>query len=151
MIIDVLQQVKEPAGSSRHYSITGGSDSPTYGEVDLVRTDRGIFVSGVLNVIQKTSCSRCLSSVEQPLTLRIKEEYLVKAEEGAFAISEGQEIDLNEAVRQYSLLEQPMKPLCREDCHGLCPGCGYNLNLGTCNCSPSDVDSRLVPLLKWDK
>jgi uncharacterized protein len=151
MIIDVLQQVKEPAGSSWHYSITGGSDSPTYGEVDLVRTDRGIFVSGVLNVIQKTSCSRCLSSVEQPLTLRIKEEYLVKAEEGAFAISEGQEIDLNEAVRQYSLLEQPMKPLCREDCHGLCPGCGYNLNLGTCNCSPSDVDSRLVPLLKWDK
>ena len=151
MIIDVLQQVKEPAGSSRHYSITGGSDSPTYGEVDLVRTDRGIFVSGVLNVILKTSCSRCLSSVQQPLTLRIKEEYLVKAEEGVFAISEGQEIDLNEAVRQYSLLEQPMKPLCREDCPGLCPGCGYNLNLGTCNCSPSDVDSRLVPLLKWEK
>lgn len=151
MIIDVLQQVKEPAGSSRHYSITEGSDFPIYGEVDLVRTDRGIFVSGALNVILKTSCSRCLSTVQQPLTLRIKEEYLVKAEEGAFAISEGQEIDLNEAVRQYSLLEQPMKPLCREDCSGLCPGCGYNLNLGTCNCSHNDVDSRLAPLLKLGK
>jgi uncharacterized protein len=151
MIIDVSQQVKEPAGSSRHYSIIEGSDSPIYGEVDLVRTDRGIFVSGALNIILKTSCSRCLSSVEQPLTLRIQDEYLVKAEEGAFTISEGQEIDLNEAVRQYSLLEQPMKPLCREGCAGLCPGCGYNLNLGTCNCSPSDIDSRLAPLLKLEK
>jgi uncharacterized protein len=151
MIIDVSQQVKEPAGSSRHYSISEDGDSPIYGEVDLIRTDRGIYVSGALNVILRTSCSRCLSSVEQRLTLRIKEEYLTKAEEGTFTISESQEVDLHEAVRQYSLLEQPMKPLCREDCAGLCPDCGYNLNLGTCNCSPSNVDSRLAPLLKLEK
>ncbi|MFQ5925512.1 MAG: DUF177 domain-containing protein, partial [Dehalococcoidia bacterium] len=142
MVIDVSQQLKEPIGSIRHYPVSEtGSDCSIYGEVSLLRTDRGIFVNGILNTTIKALCSRCLGSFDQSLTLEIKEEYLLAVdpstdaspfwgEEGAFTIDENREIDLTEAMRQYSLLALPMKPLCREGCAGLCPSCGQNLNLG---------------------
>ncbi|RLC69320.1 MAG: hypothetical protein DRI26_09385, partial [Chloroflexi bacterium] len=143
LIIDVSQQLKEPIGSIRHYRI---DESPVYGEVDLLRTDRGILVSGTLKTTAKAICSRCLSSFDQSLTIKIDEEYLTRAEGGAFTISEDRELDLTEAVRQYSLLTFPMKPLCRQDCAGLCPWCGRNLNLGPCGCPSSELDPRLAEL-----
>ena len=46
------------------------------------------------------------------------------------------EIDLSELLREQFYLALPMKPLCREDCRGLCPQCGVNRNTGTCDCGP---------------
>ena len=146
MIVQVSQQLKEPVGSERCYLIEENGDPPICGDVSFIRTDRGIYVSGTIETTLKAVCSRCLSSFDQPLTLRIEEEYLLKAEEGAFTISELREIDLHEAVRQYALLAQPMKPLCREDCAGLCPSCGHNLNNGPCDCPTKDIDPRVAPL-----
>jgi len=146
MIVQVSQQLKEPVGSERCYLIEGNGDPPICGDVSFIRTDRGIYVSGTIETTLKAVCSRCLSSFDQPLTLRIEEEYLLKAEEGAFTISELREIDLHEAVRQYALLAQPMKPLCREGCAGLCTGCGHNLNNGPCDCPTRDIDPRVAPL-----
>ena len=163
MVIDVSQQLKEPIGSTRHYSFRPGGDSadkaefPIEGELSLLRTDRGIFVTGILNTGVEAVCSRCLGTFDQPLTLKMEEELLptldpstkasIPGEGGAFTINENQEFDLGEAVRQYALLALPMKPLCREDCAGLCPSCGHNLNLGRCNC-PTPIDPRFAPLKK---
>jgi uncharacterized protein len=47
----------------------------------------------------------------------------------------GDEIDLNDIVREHVLLGLPMSPVCREDCRGLCPQCGAELNLGPCGCT----------------
>jgi uncharacterized protein len=58
----------------------------------------------------------------------------------------GDQIDLKELLREQFYLALPMKPLCREDCHGLCPQCGTNLNTGTCACTPVWEDPRLAPL-----
>lgn len=141
MVIDVSQQLKEPVGSVRHYRISENGDSSTAsieGEVSLLRTDRGILVRGRLNTTATAVCSRCLESFEQPLSLNIEEEYLTTREGGSFTIDENREIDLSEAVRQYLLLTQPMKPLCSEDCAGLCPRCGKNLNLGPCGCAQGE-------------
>jgi len=146
--IDVSEQLKERVGSVRHYRIDEGGDSPVCGEVDLLRTDRGILVRGTLETKVAAVCSRCLTSFDQSLTINIEEEYLVKVEGGAFTITEGKEIDLTEAVRQYSLLTFPMKPLCRPDCAGLCPWCGHNLNLGSCGCPSSGLDSRFAQLAR---
>jgi len=151
MIIEVSQQLKEPVGSERRYLIEESGDPTICGDVSFIRTDRGIYVSGTIETTLKAVCSRCLSSFDQPLTLRIEEEYLSKAEEGAFTVGEHQEIDLREAVRQYALLALPMKPLCREDCAGLCPGCGHNLNVGRCDCPTSDLDPRFIPLLGGER
>ncbi len=164
MVIDVSQQLKEPIGSIRHYSFRQRGDSPDKaefpleGEVSLLRTDRGIFATGILNTRVEAVCSRCLGTFDQPLTLKIEEELLLTAEpstgdsmsgqeEGFFTINENQEFDLGEVVRQYAQLALPMKPLCREDCAGLCPSCGHNLNLGHCNC-PAPIDPRFAPLAK---
>jgi uncharacterized protein len=56
------------------------------------------------------------------------------------------EIDLNELLREQFYLALPMKPLCREECRGLCPQCGTNLNTGSCDCAPEWVDPRLAAL-----
>jgi hypothetical protein len=54
-------------------------------------------------------------------------------------------IDLSDDARQTVLLALPLKHLCREDCRGLCPQFGRNLNEGTCDCRETRLDGR------WDK
>ena len=56
------------------------------------------------------------------------------------------QIDLDEVLREQFYLALPMKPLCREDCAGLCPQCGTNRNTGTCSCETEPEDPRLAPL-----
>ncbi len=158
MVINVSQQLKEPVGSIRHHRVSKGSSGGLLdGELTLLRTDRGILVRGTLTTSIQAVCSRCLSAFDQRLTLNIEEEYLPtadpptgtslsKGEEGTFVIDEQQQLDLGEAVRQYSLLALPMKPLCREGCAGLCPSCGHNLNLGSCSCPSRAADPRFSQL-----
>ena len=57
-------------------------------------------------------------------------------------------LDLRAAIRENWLLTAPAYVQCREDCKGLCPTCGTNLNESTCNCTPSKTDSRWDALLK---
>ena len=67
---------------------------------------------------------------------------------------EGDRLDLGEVIREQVLLGLPLKPLCREDCQGLCPRCGKNRNAGPCGCTPEEEagDARLEPLRKlFDK
>jgi len=55
-------------------------------------------------------------------------------------------LDVIDLLREQFQLVLPMKPLCREDCKGLCPECGTNLNRGTCDCTPHWEDPRLAAL-----
>ncbi len=66
----------------------------------------------------------------------------------AFTLSANHESDLTEAVRQYTALAVPMKPLCQADCAGICPTCGQNLNQGACACPPPEGDTRREKLQK---
>jgi len=62
-------------------------------------------------------------------------------------------IDLGEMVREQMHLALPLRRLCREDCGGLCPSCGVNRNIESCDCQPTEtLDERLAPLRKiFDK
>ena len=145
MKINVAQQIKESVGSVRHVIIdeTDSAGLPVRGKLQLLRTNRSILVSGKLHTTARDVCSRCLDEFEYPLTLDIEEEYFLTREpvsgtpltpppeSGAFTIEESNILDLSEAVRQYTLLAQPIKPICREDCAGLCSQCGCNLNYET--------------------
>lgn len=122
------------------------------GEVSLMRTDRSILVRGTFASEAEVSCSRCLAVFGSPLVLNIEEEFfptvdvisgapLAVPDEGVFTIDRQHMLDLTEAVRQYMLLALPMKPLCHDDCAGLCPDCGQNLNLGPCACRPESARS----------
>jgi uncharacterized protein len=62
------------------------------------------------------------------------------------AFYENDEIDLGQLMREQFYLSVPMKPLCQDDCRGLCPVCGTNLNRGTCECKRDWADPRLAVL-----
>ena len=72
----------------------------------------------------------------------------LKAAEMGLVPFEGEEIDFRDAVQEQVIMAIPMQPLCRADCRGLCPGCGADLNVGTCHCRQNDVDPRLAILKK---
>jgi uncharacterized protein len=152
MKINVAQQLKEPVGTVRYLRIDEATPEgfPIRGEIKLLRTNRSILATGTLHTRVKSVCSRCLEEFEQKLTLQIEEEYFptrevmsgaplgVPRDSGALTIDENHILDLSEAVRQHILLARPMKPICREDCAGLCPNCGQNLNFGICRCAPDE-------------
>ena len=165
MRINVSQQLRASMGSIRKYEVSAmvsvaAGRSMVEGEIELIRTDRSILARGTLHTEFGVTCSRCLSLFNCPLTLNIEEEYfpitdvasgaslLLPEEPGCFTIDEHHVLDLTEAIRQYALLAIPMKPLCREDCAGLCPNCGHNLNQGPCDCSPQETEPRWSELNK---
>jgi uncharacterized protein len=160
MKINVAQQLQEPVGSVRNVTIDeiGDTGFPINGAVKLLRTNRSILVSGRLETAVREVCSRCLDEFDYPLVLDIEEEYFITrdpvsgtplattTESGTFTIDENNTLDLNEAARQYTLLVRPMKPICGENCAGLCPQCGRNLNNQSCDCAAVNPDSAWAPL-----
>jgi len=160
MRINVAQQIKEPIGSQRSYFIDETTDAGCLakGRIQLVRTNRSLLVTGELKVKNTAVCSRCTEEYENQMIFNIEEEYLLPKhtsisdtddladEIGIFAIDENNILDLNEAIRQYIQINMPMKPICNENCAGLCVRCGCNLNYQSCNCTPTSSDSPWAPL-----
>jgi len=163
--INVAQLLKSPVGSNRSYEVDDAveiadSDRAVKGQVELIRTNRGILVKGALSTEVELTCSRCLAEFICPLSLEIEEEYFptidiltgtalaLPDEPGAFTIDQNNILDLTEATRQYTLLAIPMKPLCQADCAGLCPTCGVNLNKEECHCPTRPIDPRWAKLTR---
>lgn len=150
MIINVSQLLKERIGSTRSYEVNCEENFPYRGKVVLIRTDRGLLARGTLVTVVGAVCSRCLCDFDQELPINFEEEFLQRREDGAFIIDEYRQIDLSEVTRQYTDLAEPMKPLCRKDCAGLCSRCGRNLNFGSCDCKV-EIDPRLAILTSLAK
>lgn len=95
-------------------------------------------------------CRRCLTPVSVPLDLEIGALFTQDAEAlddpDSYAVApDATEIDVTRAVREELLLEAPRYAVCREDCQGLCPQCGKDLNAGPCGCAPA-TEARWQPL-----
>ncbi|HEY4611294.1 MAG TPA: YceD family protein [Ilumatobacteraceae bacterium] len=102
----------------------------------------GIVVDGRLTVPWADSCRRCLAPASGDVVCEVHELYQqVVTDPDAFEIV-GDQIDLRRMVTENILLEAPIAPLCRPDCAGLCPICGTDLNLTTCECVTIDIDPR---------
>ncbi len=63
----------------------------------------------------------------------------------------GDVVDFAERIREELNLSIPYRVLCREDCAGICPRCGANLNLGPCGCPTDEDDLRLATLAEWKR
>lgn len=163
MQFNVAQLLKSSPGEERRYALQEVDErikelvGDIRGEVRLIRTDRSIVVMGHLGTAIGCECSRCLKSVTYALDLQIDEEFYptvdvklgVPAEpppDGAFTIDSHHILDLGEAVRQYAIINSPMKPLCGQDCAGLCPSCGADLNGSKCGCPQVTFDHRWAKL-----
>jgi uncharacterized protein len=125
------------------------------------RTVQDIRLVGRLNTRLELNCARCLEPVDRVVDRRFdllyrpqgsdrgQEELSVNATEAEIGYYTGEGLLLEDALREQVLLAVPMKTVCREDCKGLCPQCGKNLNLGECSCSrPADLRWHALHSLK---
>ena len=132
----------------------------------VVRKDRMQFrLVGDVRTTIELSCGRCLEEFEMPVAESFdvlylphtpagsSEERMVEDDDLSTAFYEDNVIDLGQLMQEQCYLAVPMKPLCREDCRGLCSACGTNLNSGSCECLQTWVYPRLAVLdqLRKDK
>jgi uncharacterized protein len=101
---------------------------------------------------------RCLNLSTQAISVQFRDEFHSKVEvntgialpqpdeEDPFYITENHLVDLGEAIREYTLLELPMQPLCKLDCQGICPSCGADRNTEECRCENEESDDRFAAL-----
>lgn len=98
----------------------------------------------------KTLCARCLKEIILPVRFDFGETLVLSGQEtdadaDSVIFFEGKEIDVGEIVINNLLLNISSKYLCRDDCKGICPKCGKNLNEGSCDCDFFEIDPR------WEK
>jgi DUF177 domain-containing protein len=133
---------------------------PVIGNIHLERHDDNILVRGRLRGKLSFSCSRCLDVFAAPLAadfdLLLKigrppvstQEHELDTGELDEDYFQGDELDLNAILREQILLTVPLKPLCREECLGLCRQCGANLNREPCSCIAPKLSSSFDALEK---
>lgn len=125
-------------------------------DVSHYRGGLDIFFQGSLHGEVLASCARCLEEFAIPLADRFHFVLTPRAAEVtraqltpddlALSTYEGREIDLTPLVHEQAILALPTRPLCTDNCRGLCARCGANLNAGPCGCAPPAPDPRLAPL-----
>jgi uncharacterized protein len=115
-------------------------------------------VKGWIKAPLEIDCTRCLTPIEHRLDVAFdatfvgkemfpeaKETHLEAADLDTDVI-EGNELDLTQVVREQIMLSLPEQVLCREDCRGICPTCGADLNDGDCKCGGEEIDPRWAAL-----
>ena len=82
-----------------------------------------------------------------------EEEIEIEVEEIGMMYFKGEEIDLQQGIQEQVVMAFPLRPLCDENCKGLCPKCGSDLNQADCECEPEPVSNKFAALknLKLDK
>lgn len=164
---NVARLITEGPGAERDYDVDGvhidlGEDlrlaEPIEGRVRLIRTNRGILAATDLFGALALECSRCLRDVTHGVEVRLQEEYLpsldlatgkplsTEDEPDVARLSDRHELDLETPVREALQLAEPIAPLCRPDCPGLCIVCGLRLDEGTHDHPDDDIDPRLEAL-----
>lgn len=131
----------------------GEEFSEVHADVALDKTPNQIALHVAVHTAAGFTCDRCTAPFASPVNASYRMHYIWNDEDASqYDVAEVQIIpqgskiiDITEDVRQTVLIAVPLKLLCREDCLGLCPQCGTDLNQGPCDCKPVEMDSR------WEK
>lgn len=126
----------------------------------VTRSERGYVLSGLVRGEGSLRCVRCLEAfpfaMGEALELELlpattvpqEDETRLGPEDLDVVFFEEKAVELEAIAAEQFQLAVPMKPLCRDDCKGLCGRCGANLNRGACTCAP-EADERWQPLAGW--
>jgi uncharacterized protein len=131
--------------------LAGRLDWPLTGEPTGTVTVRNMGESLLVEVegeaLVQAECGRCLTSFPLRLHFQDSQEYRLAAPgpEDDWKAYAGDHIDLDDLVTDAIVLAEPLAPVCRPDCRGLCPQCGQDWNQGPCACE-SPVDQRWAAL-----
>lgn len=167
MDFNVAQLLKERTGATRSYTVREEIENldpeivaldRLTGTLQLMRTIDGVLATGMLSTSLGLICDRCINPFVSRVDVELEDEFKPSIDIASGATlpvaleDEGNVIDahhilnLQEVLRQRILLSQPIHPLCRSDCRGLCINCGQNLNEGVCGCRETDIDPRWAAL-----
>ncbi|MGH7846745.1 MAG: YceD family protein [Candidatus Binatia bacterium] len=127
-------------------------------DVNIVfyRSGREVLLHGSFRGVIEGHCSRCLEvysfAVEKKFDLVLlpnpaetDKKRALNQEEMGISFYQGAEINLAPLIQEQVLLTLPIRPLCTEQCRGLCAGCGANLNEASCLCASPKADERAAP------
>ena len=134
---------------------------------DVRKDANKVRLVGSVKTTLECDCSRCLEPFAVPVDASFDLLYLpagttvpvaadddeqeIQADDVGVSYYKDDEIDLGELMREQFYLALPMKPLCRDDCRGLCPVCGVNRNRETCTCNAAWIDPRLEGLKQFKR
>lgn len=110
---------------------------------ECVWMDGFFVVDGEMEMSYATRCGRCLAPMQVRSSVPFREEFAPREDEDFpdRYLYRGHQIDLTDMAEDLILLHMPMRHLCQEDCKGLCPICGANLNTDPCDCESVEEDA----------
>ena len=161
-----LEWKEEPASLASYLEtlsrIDFGFKGPLDSKASITRAGQSILIKGEVKAVLQLRCVRCLKEFSYPLSSGFEvtllplpleetsgsEEVELGEEDMESGFFEGGEIHLSEIACEQVFLEIPLQPLCQEDCKGLCPVCGKDLNLSACDCGKETFESGFSALRK---
>jgi len=117
--------------------------------------DRQFSVEGNAKLVVDIPCDRCLTDVAVDFDISISKEFDLEKETSAKEdgeseetrfVTDAQELDAKELIKEELFILWPSKVLCKEDCKGLCKVCGHNLNVSDCGCDRVVLDPRMAAI-----
>jgi uncharacterized protein len=129
-------------------------EEPVKVDLSVSKSGAQLICRGKMKTSVRLECSRCLLRYDQPLVSNL--DFVIdfgespqefKSEEDNYFVADPSSgfFQIDDLIRETILLALPLKPLCSEDCKGLCPICGTDLNKSQCNCVKKETDPR------WEK
>ncbi|OGN73835.1 MAG: hypothetical protein A2X25_03625 [Chloroflexi bacterium GWB2_49_20] len=154
--------IGQPIGTSRDFnfeypSVQLGEDLNLHDFIGVAvfnRTPQGLFLQADFLGSLALECVRCLDLSDHRLKMEFSELYAFdyrSISESGLLVPESGYIDLEPLLREYTLLEIPISPICKTDCKGLCRECGQNLNEKDCRHNQTDSDSPFSSLKSFNK
>ena len=103
---------------------------------EMLATETSVSIRGTITATAVTRCARCLGKAVLPMEVEMDDVFKrqIDPDDPDAYLFEGSSIEVNEAVKNALILQLPYRIVCSEDCKGLCPRCGKNLNEGSCTC-----------------
>lgn len=158
-----------PDGVTRQEFVTEASDFPLEymgievsgtlaANAEITKSKDQIIFRGSISAPSKLMCARCAEEFEKVVESDLvfvlafvpeqkEEEFRDEDSEDYFFIAEGTiEYDFSSQIRELLILAVGIKPLCKDECQGICPTCGKNLNIEQCDCNREQIDERWLPL-----
>ena len=125
--------------------------APVQGEAEIGGANGAVQLKLSVEYTVSMPCDRCgrqtdkifRRAFEHLLVRQLSDEQEAANREEEYVVVPDERLDLDELLREDILLDLPTKYLCRDDCKGLCPKCGKDLNEGECDCDRREIDPRL--------
>lgn len=138
------------------YKLTGNPKA----KIHIQLEGSTVVITGEVEADYASQCSRCLEEVRRavkaPIHMILKHtnslaKVEAQEEDLNFGYYEGEEVDCDGFTADLLFLALPFSELCQDDCRGLCPSCGRNLNQGSCECKPEKFKDQRFKILEQIK